>query len=171
MADTRAKFQSKEHREKNRLAHLGKRLSEESKKKISEALIGKRKSLAHIQKLKANCKPNITSFKLGHKGFSGERSGHWKGDNVGYDGVHDWLDTYFNKKECEFCGALERLQWANKDGKYRRIREDYFVLCVKCHKKYDWNKDIKFLVSRGEDGRFKNFNSKLKAKAGGIKYG
>jgi hypothetical protein len=89
-------------------------------------------------------KRNKTSFKKGHLGLKENKNGMWKGDNVGYYGVHDWLTTYFNKKECEFCGAKEKLEWANKDGKYMRRREDYFVLCHKCHSKYDWNKVLNF---------------------------
>ena len=93
-------------------------------------------------------------FVKGNKDHSGSRNGMWKGDNVGYFAIHDWLNSYFNKDKCEFCGRIQNLHWANKDGRYKRNREDYFILCSKCHKKYDWNTKIKFLIKRGSDGRF-----------------
>lgn len=65
---------------------------------------------------------------------------HWKGDDVGYFGLHAWMTKKYGKPQnCDICGTKEKrmYHWANKSGKYRRIRSDWFRLCVPCHKKYD----------------------------------
>jgi len=120
-----------------------------------------------MEKGKTTQRDSKGKFIKGHKLASGKLNGMWKGDNVGYYGIHDWLNFYFHKDKCEFCNSKNNLQWANKDGKYRRIREDYFILCSKCHKKYDWNKSIKFLMNRNKNGRFMRKLNQI----GGIKNG
>jgi len=74
--------------------------------------------------------------------IKGENNVNWKGNNVGYDALHDWLKREFGKPQiCEFCSSKDlgstKYQWANKSGKYIRIREDWLRLCAKCHYKYD----------------------------------
>ena len=63
----------------------------------------------------------------------------WRGDDVGYGALHDWVREKLGKPEfCEFCGKNgKRLHWANKDHKYKRNLFDWRRLCAKCHKKYD----------------------------------
>ena len=81
----------------------------------------------------------------------GENSPHWKGDNVGYCGIHDWLKTQYGLAEkCEQCGSSKNVQWAKmKDVPYMRRRENFWQLCQQCHLDYDgtsvgsrptWNK-------------------------------
>lgn len=62
---------------------------------------------------------------------------NWKGDKVGYPGIHAWIRTYGNKTECEFCSSKNNLDWANKSGDYKRNKEDWIRLCRKCHIKHD----------------------------------
>ena len=89
-----------------------------------------------------------TRFKNGHKPVEdrnipiGKNHFLWKGDSVGYRGLHYWL-----RREkgipmiCEFCGKRKTtpksIQWANIDGEYRRDIDNYIALCSSCHKKYD----------------------------------
>lgn len=65
---------------------------------------------------------------------------NWKGDNVGYSGVHHWMTRHHGKpKLCEHCGTTEakRYEWANISGQYKRRRDDFLRLCKKCHNDYD----------------------------------
>lgn len=75
-----------------------------------------------------------------HADLSGDKSPTWKGDDVGYYGVHDWI--YKEKgspKKCELCKTTtaNKYHWANRDHKYRRDINDWLRLCVPCHKKHD----------------------------------
>lgn len=127
-------------------------LSEETKKKISKANKGRKLSEEHIKKLKNN-PINKTSFKKGHAGFRGEKNGNWKGD-VLKGSVHDWLSDNFKKEKCDFCGKTKDLEWANKDNKhlqYLKDRNKFFVLCINCHKRYDWNPNK---IKRNNEGKF-----------------
>jgi hypothetical protein len=66
----------------------------------------------------------------------------WKGQTVGYRGLHYWLRR---KKgvptSCELCGLArttpKSVQWANVDGKYRREVADFVAMCASCHKNHD----------------------------------
>lgn len=71
--------------------------------------------------------------------FSGEPIPIQEWDNVGYGGIHSWVRRALGKpKTCVFCGVeSNRLQWANKTGKYLREAGDWLRLCGKCHYWYD----------------------------------
>lgn len=74
--------------------------------------------------------------------LSEENSCHWKGDNIGYHGIHQWVKKNLGKPEtCNCCGKTgligRKIGWANKDHKYRRNLEDWIRLCTPCHRKYD----------------------------------
>jgi len=86
-----------------------------------------------------------SEFKKGNtpwnKGLRDEQTNGWKGSEVGYDGVHDWVERHLGKpKKCAFCGTTKEkvYQWSNKDHKYKRRLSDYQRLCVKCHHRYDY---------------------------------
>lgn len=83
---------------------------------------------------------------------SNELNPRWKGDNVSYQALHNWIRKHFKKPNyCEFCKenpginkrGYTKLQWANKTKKYLRNREDWICLCVKCHKKNDLKNKVK----------------------------
>lgn len=65
----------------------------------------------------------------------------WKGDNVGYFGIHDWLTKHYGQPiGCEVCGLDDpnrQYYWANLSGAYTRDRFDFKRMCPPCHKKYD----------------------------------
>jgi hypothetical protein len=85
----------------------------------------------------------LTEFKKGKIGDRNEKHPQWKGDNVGYSGIHTWLRINFgypNKCDNEACLAknIKRFEWALIKGKeYERKRENFMQLCVSCHRKYD----------------------------------
>ena len=73
----------------------------------------------------------------------GAENSEWKGDGVGYPGIHAWVRRHGGtKKKCDHCGyeTEKKYEWCNKDHKYRRNLEDWMRLCTKCHRKYD--KDV-----------------------------
>lgn len=71
----------------------------------------------------------------------GEKNKLWKGDNVGYDALHDWINRHNGKaKTCIICGdngGKKGCHWANLSGKYLRDLSDYVSLCPMHHKQID----------------------------------
>lgn len=120
---------SEETRLKMRLVHLGTRLSDEHKQKISESLKGdknpfwgKHHSTETLEKVRES------------------NSSNWVGDNVGYGALHDWVRKYKGTPSlCEHCGTshAKKFEWANKSHEYLRDLDDWIRLCTKCHRKYD----------------------------------
>jgi hypothetical protein len=96
-----------------------------------------------------------TAWNKGKAGPREELSPLWKGDQVGYFGLHEWVRRQKGKPiECEFCLRTEeetRMEWANISGKYKREIDDYMALCAKCHRNYDKNYEKR---SRDKSGRF-----------------
>ncbi len=114
------KFQE-EFREMASRVHSGKILTEETKLKIS----------------------------LNRKGKAiGKNNPNWKGDDVGYKCLHDWVRKYKTKpKNCQHCGKEKKyLELANISGEYKRDINDYIYLCVRCHKIMDGNLQ-KFIIA------------------------
>ena len=72
----------------------------------------------------------------------GIKSPCWKGDDVSYTTLHQWLRKHFKKEECHHCGTTNKaLDFALITGKeYSRNINDYITLCRKCHIKYDKKK-------------------------------
>lgn len=90
----RGKIISKETREKLRLVNIGKKHSEETKRKISISNLG----------------GNSGSFYKGMKQPHNEKNQNWKGDDIGYSGIHKWLSRNFPKpSQCEFCNKKKRI--------------------------------------------------------------
>lgn len=85
------------------------------------------------------------SFKGRNKG---SKSPKWKGQEVGYRGMHYWVRRWKGiPQKCEKCGATnlekKRISWANIDHKYRRVLDDYIALCPKCHGEYDTEHNLR----------------------------
>lgn len=77
----------------------------------------------------------------------GREHSRWVGDEITYQDIHSWLRNK-KKDECDFCGISERLELAFKKGnKHERRIENYYTLCIKCHRQYDsheaWNKGLR----------------------------
>ena len=78
-------------------------------------------------------------YKLGE--FA-EKSWNWQGDNISYDGLHAWLKRKYGKADkCENpnCPKTHNIfHWSKlKDKEYQRNRENFWMLCIKCHNNYD----------------------------------
>lgn len=74
--------------------------------------------------------------------FSGSNHPKWKGDNIKYGTLHDWIRRKLGRpSKCGICGTSEskRLEWSNISGEYKRDVSDFRSLCVKCHRKVDNN--------------------------------
>jgi hypothetical protein len=112
----------------------GKKLSQAHARHCRIAMLGKKHTEATKEKMR-----------ITHKG---KKNGLWKGDNVGYHGLHLWVGRHLGKPTtCEHCGkdglTGRQIHWANKSRKYLRKKSDWIRLCVKCHKKYDKNIIVK----------------------------
>lgn len=80
------------------------------------------------------------SISCGKLGKDNESSNSWSGDDVGYSGIHRWVNKNYGKPAfCEMCKDVSRkmYHWANISNGYRRERKDWIRLCVPCHKKFD----------------------------------
>jgi len=70
-----------------------------------------------------------------------DKAWNWKGNQASYVAIHMWIKSHWGRpNHCDFCGKKEkrRYEWANISGKYnRQNKEDWFQLCVPCHRKYD----------------------------------
>ena len=68
----------------------------------------------------------------------GENNPYWKGDKVGYAGVHKWIKQIFPKPDkCQECGNKAELDLANITGVYNRELQNWNYLCRSCHIKQD----------------------------------
>jgi len=121
------------------------RRTKEHKEKISKAL-------------KDKLPKNFINFqRQGHEANrrkQGETKPNWKGDNVGYGGLHSWLRRKLGiPRKCERCGTTKakRYEWSNISRKYKRDLSDWIRLCASCHRKegykrgeyVTWNKGKK----------------------------
>lgn len=118
-------------------------MSKQTKQKMREA-----KLLRPVRYWLGRKRPNMI----------GDKNPAWAGDRIGYYGLHIWINAHFGKAfKCENIDCIyprmgdkkrwmikpKRYHWANVSGKYLRDREDWVMLCVSCHKKYDINKKYK----------------------------
>ena len=77
-----------------------------------------------------------------NRGLIEEKQPNWKGDDVGYEGLHCWVRKHLGRPDrCEFCGKDKlkdkQIHWANKNHKYKRDLKDWLRLCFQCHREYD----------------------------------
>jgi hypothetical protein len=130
----------------------------QSKKVIKTCPICKKEFLARIYKLRPNrgkycsrkCYSKASSVMMkGHPSYTKhlveDKHWNWKGDDVGYDGLHDWVRKNLGyPHKCSHCGKIGKrnngrwnIHWANRTGEYLRDKDDWIALCVSCHRKYD----------------------------------
>lgn len=115
----------------------GKHLPIQHIKNISAGLKGKKLTLYHRNKLSL---AKIGKYRL-------EKSPTWKGDDVGYGALHEWVYQILgNPLICKHCGNKfqnnRQIHWANKSGLYKREKSDWIRLCVSCHKLMDYERII-----------------------------
>ena len=73
-------------------------------------------------------------------GVKGELNASWKGNMVGYWGVHRWIYRQMGKpNKCEHCKSeiKRKYEWCNVDHEYKRDVKDWIRLCTSCHRRYD----------------------------------
>lgn len=101
------------------------RHTEETKEKIGSA---------HRGKMPKN-------IDLLHQINRGRRHRLWKGKRASYGAIHAWIRSNKGKPTvCTSCGITSeetKIEWSNKDHKYRRAVVDYTSLCCRCHWAYD----------------------------------
>lgn len=62
----------------------------------------------------------------------------WKGDDVGYKSLHEWISNNKPKPTwCEECFSRKPYDSANISGKYKRDINDFKWLCRKCYMEED----------------------------------
>lgn len=114
----------------------------------------RQKTCSHACQLKGNKfrmgKIPTNAWKKGDT--SGERNTNWKGDNVGYDALHDWVKRKLGTPmQCSVCGGVyknpKQMNWANKSKKYKRNINDWVRLCKKCHFQFDKESYKSFIAS------------------------
>lgn len=126
----------------------GEKMSEEQKKKISvtHKSFGSNHWTKRLEVRKKISKSNKgqTAWNKGLPAPWAKRENNhgWKGDDIGYPGVHTWLRDNFKKggicKECGRTGLRgHKIHWANISKTHKRDIKDWVELCVSCHKKYD----------------------------------
>ena len=108
--------------------------------KKGHGLIGGGHSMPHSQE-------TIEKFKIINKAKAkhGKDVWNWKGDKVGYDALHSWVERQLGKPDtCEECGKSKlkgrQIHWANISGDYIRDIADWRRLCAKCHGAFDASK-------------------------------
>lgn len=107
---------------------------------------GRKKGSIHWNKgLTKEDYPQLSNSGIKKGQMIGEKHWEWKGDNVGYRALHQWIIRNLGKAiKCEFCNKQKTtpksIQWANKSHKYKRNLADWISLCAKCHAKYDGNR-------------------------------
>lgn len=105
------------------------KMSETHKKNPSRYWLGKHFTEEHKQKILVNLKTT-----------TGSENSNWKGDDVGYTALHDWVRRWLGTPSfCEQCKTTEskKFEWANISGEYKRDVTDWKRLCKKCHVAFD----------------------------------
>lgn len=73
-----------------------------------------------------------------------ENHPQWKGNNVSYRTMHQWLQRHYIKTNiCSICNKSKKTDWANVSGNYNREdRSDWIELCRSCHRIHDYKFNI-----------------------------
>lgn len=120
--------------------------SEATKQKLRELNLGKKLSLETRQKMSVAFRRGFEEgSRVAKKGqnshfsrLTKERCPSWKGDWVGNDALHDWVRKENPPPQCcSFCNKEKKLDLANKEGIYDRNFKNWMWLCRKCHINYD----------------------------------
>ena len=78
----------------------------------------------------------MSNSKIGIR--TGELNNKWKGEDVGYSGLHKWIRGYLPKPEfCHLCRTNKPKEVACITGVYNRELKNWAWFCVKCHKLFD----------------------------------
>lgn len=125
---SKGKTFAKERNDKISKKLMGHKHSEETKRKIglANSISGKGKILSE------ECKRKIGDANRGIK------NGQWKGDEVGYGALHEYVRHYLPQpKICSHCKTEGYVELCNISGLYKRNFSDWEWLCRKCHMEDD----------------------------------
>ena len=126
-----------------------------------------------IKQGSAFCCSKKCSYELSKGKWVGSKNPAWKGKSISYKGLHDYINKYFGKAyKCENPNCkkhYKKFEWSLKKGRqYSRNRNDYWMLCVSCHRAYDKTKESKEKTSQTLKGHkaWNNWQSIKKDKLG-----
>ena len=103
---------------------------------------------------KTEFKKGDMAWNKGKPHLKNENHPMWRGDDVGYSGLHTWIHRNLGRaKKCEYknCKYPRKnkankiiykpkiYNWANISREYKRDVSDWIQLCPSCHAKYDRN--------------------------------
>ena len=127
---TRSKFDKRGRLKEfiNYHGNRGRKLTEETRKKFSEARKGKKLSESTRIKMSKS-----------RKGIPmNEKNRLWKGDDVGIDALHAYVRRHFPIPElCMMCGKVPPYDLANITDIYNREKKNWAYFCRKCHQIFD----------------------------------
>jgi len=126
---------------KERLGYINSLITRDKMSEAKKGIVPKSAFKKGSKLSKITCQ-RISEAKKEDKNYS------WRGDDVGYGGLHTWVNKHLGKPDtCEHCGKSKlvnhKIHWANKSGNYLRDINDWLRLCALCHKKYDKNNNRK----------------------------
>jgi hypothetical protein len=149
-------YEHKKHTEESKKkiseASIGRIFSQKTRNKLSKRRLDKHKLLGYLISPEVREKIRITKKlqgiskeqreKMVSKIPRNEEHYKWKGDEANYRSKHQWIVNHFGQPTvCEHCKKEgltgHKIHWANKSHEYKRNREDWLRLCVKCHSKFD----------------------------------
>jgi hypothetical protein len=111
--------------------NYGRKHTEEEKKKMSLAHLGKRNPMRGKHQSPETIE-NIRLAKLGDK------NPMWKGNDIAYGAIHYRIKKILPKPElCQSCVKNLAHDLANKSGKYLLDISDWWWLCRTCHMESD----------------------------------
>ncbi len=112
--------------------------------------IGRKLSLSKIgNKYPLGCKRSPESNMKNRLAHLGEKNYIWKGNEVGYSALHQWVRRHLPKPElCQRCNKKPSIDLANITGYYNRDFENWKYLCRSCHVKTD-GRIINLIISPG----------------------
>ena len=136
---------------KGRLS-LGRKLSEEAKRKIGKSSKGRNIGRKHTKEELEKMRQNMLGEKNPMYGKEwtteqrerqrqaclginrGEKNGYWKGDGVQRVQLHRWVRNNLPEPElCQMCNKKPPYDLANITGKYTRDLTNWAYYCRKCH--------------------------------------
>jgi len=124
-------------------------LSEESRRKISEANKGQKawnKGLPAPWAKKRMLENNPMKMQHNKERMRNKNPMHHEGEvaykRQGYKDIHAWVVRKLGRpKQCEHCKAIidnpYKINWANKSREYKKDVKDWIRLCKKCHCIFD----------------------------------
>lgn len=124
----------------------------QTKEHINNMIKAKIKNGTFNQKKTKIVRKKMSVSKLGIK------NPMWKGDEVLYASLHEWIKNHKVKTQfCESCHKNKSYDLANISGEYRRDINDFEWLCRKCHMKKDGRLEKMYAgISKGEKNEKRN---------------